>query len=185
MASFAKCLLIATSLVIILIINPSAAAKPSPNVTNADINSICNKTLAPSFCFRVLTNQTLHANETTLFGLANISINIALASANETQFAIAPLIKQAKNFTVREAYTLCSHNYKEAAVAVRDAQRLLAKHNYRGMRISALSAVEEAKACENHIKSPAVCSHSPLHDKNRDFKRYCNIIWAISNRLVQ
>ncbi|OMO69156.1 Pectinesterase inhibitor [Corchorus capsularis] len=181
MASFACCLLIASSLAIILFINPSEA-KPRPNVTNDEINTICSKTIAPSFCFRVLTNQTLHANETSLVGLAKISIQLALDSAYDTQLAISPLIKQAKNYTEREGYTLCSQNYRQAVAAVREAKQKLAKHDYRGVRVEALAAVEEARACENRVKSSA---YSPLHERNKGFIRYSNIIWAISNRLVE
>ncbi|OMO91921.1 Pectinesterase inhibitor [Corchorus capsularis] len=157
-------------------------AQSKPNITKDDINTICSKTRAPSFCFRVLTNQTLHAKETSLLGLANISIDLALASAYDTQLAISPLIKLAKDYTEREGYTLCSQNYRQAVAAVRDAKQKLGKHEYRGVRVEALAAVEEARACESRVKSSA---YSPLHERNKGFIRYCNILWAITNRLVE
>ncbi|OMO98457.1 Pectinesterase inhibitor [Corchorus capsularis] len=181
MASFARFLLIATSLAIMLFINP-CAAKSRPLVTYADINTICSKTDDQSFCSRVLTNPSLHPYETNLYGLAKISINLALTAAYDTQQAISPLLNQAKNYKEREAYTLCSNNYKEASASVRNANRLLAKHDYRGVRVSALSGVEEAKDCESHAK---INPNSPLVQKNGDFKNYCNILWVISNRLVE
>ena len=181
--SFGCLQLVAFSLAIFFI-NP-LSAKPRPNVTNEEINTICTKTQAPSFCFQVLTNETLHANETNLHGLAKISIGLAVASAEGTQTAITPLVKQAKNYTKREGYTLCSQNYGEALSTLRRARKLLAKHDYRGLRVAALAAVEKAKACENHVKTAGYNVDYPLHEKNKEFKRYCNIIWAISNRLVE
>ncbi|OMO79087.1 Pectinesterase inhibitor [Corchorus olitorius] len=181
----ASCFLFASSLAIILLIINPCVAQSRPNITKDDINTICSKTRAPSFCFRVLTNQTLHAKETSLLGLANISIELALATAYDTQLAISPLIKLANNYTEREGYTLCSQNYRQAVAAVRDAMQKLAKHEYRGVRVEALAAVEEARACENRVKSSAFKPYSPLHERNKGFIRYCNILWAISNRLVE
>ncbi|KAK6233819.1 hypothetical protein QUC31_006225 [Theobroma cacao] len=182
MASLSRSSLLVALSFSIFFINPSFA-KPRPNVTDAEIITICSKTPAPSFCLKVLSNETLHANQTSLHGLAKISIELALASADETEVEISPLIKQAENYTVREGYTLCSQNYQEAVASLKDAKRLLSKHDYRGVRVQALAALEEAEACEHDLRIPAF-NPSPLHDKNEEFKHYCNIIWAITNRLV-
>ncbi|OMO68456.1 UDP-glucuronosyl/UDP-glucosyltransferase [Corchorus capsularis] len=141
--------LIATSLATILFINPSAA-KSRPLVTYADINTICSKTEDQPFCFRVLTNQTFRPYETNLLGLAKIPINLALSGAFYINEDIPPLLKQAKNYKEREAYTLCSQNYNEAYDTVRKAIRFLTKDDYRGLRVAALSGGEEAKACGNN-----------------------------------
>ncbi|OMP11864.1 Pectinesterase inhibitor [Corchorus olitorius] len=183
MASFARFLLIATSLATILFINPSAAKSSRPLVTYADINTICSKTEDQPFCFRVLTNQTFRPYETDLLGLAKIPINLALTGAFYIKRDIPPLLKQAKNYKEREAYTLCTQNYNDAYDTVRKAIRFRVKGDYRGLRVAALSGGEEAKACG--VRVAQFNPSSPLLQKNGELKNYFNIIWVISNRLIE
>ncbi|OMO58309.1 Pectinesterase inhibitor [Corchorus olitorius] len=179
MVSFARFLLIATSLAIILFINPSAAKSRPILVTNADIKTMCSKTEAHSLCLRLLTNQ---AND--LHELAMIPLYLALKSASQTRQAISPLIRQAKNYKETQAYALCSQNYSEALDSVKLALLLLSKHDYRGLRVAALSAVVKAKACGVRVAT-FINPFSPFLQKNGDFKNYCNILWVITNRLLE
>ncbi|XVE90876.1 hypothetical protein DITRI_Ditri20bG0111400 [Diplodiscus trichospermus] len=186
MAFFGSSFLLVALSVAFFFTNVPTFAEPGRNITDAEISTICSKTLSPSFCSRVLTNKTLHANQTDLHGLAKISIGLALAFANETHAAIDPLIKAARNYNEREGYVLCSKNYEEAIHALRDAQRMLSKQDYRGVRVEALAAAAEAKACEHDVGIPSSpYNPSPLQEKNKNFNNYCNIIWAITNRLVE
>ncbi|XVE90871.1 hypothetical protein DITRI_Ditri20bG0110900 [Diplodiscus trichospermus] len=184
MAFFGSSFLLVALSVAFFFTNPTFA-EPGRNVTDAEISTICAKTLSPSFCSRLLSNKTLHANQTDLHGLAKISIGLALAYASETHATIDPLIKAARNYNEREGYVLCSKNYEEAIDALRDAQRMLSKQDYRGVRVESLAAAEEAKSCEHDVGIPSSPYNPPLQEKIKNFNNYCNIIWAITNRLVE
>lgn len=64
-----------------------------------------------------------------------------------------------------------------------NAQNFLASGYYRKLRVESITAKVKAKTCDETLDKPPK-TITPISDYDRDFRHYCSIVWAVSNRLI-
>lgn len=155
---------------------------PKPKVTEEQIIVICSRTQNPPYCLRTL-NSDPRLDKSNIEALANTTLHLASAYAKKIYNEIDSIINiSAGTRRVREKYQLCAENYKESIAELIEASKYLTIGDYRNLRVQILSAIENAKKCEENVHKTSK-TITPIHENNRDFRHLCSIIWSISNRL--
>ncbi|XP_030441855.1 pectinesterase inhibitor-like [Syzygium oleosum] len=148
------------------------------------VKEICSKTQDRVFCMQILAYDPPTKGAALLRSLALFSLDLAQASASETQIAIHARINDTGDPQLREAFAACLAAYGTAVSALRDADKFVASGDYVNLRTQASGAAAQVKRCRTALEFKEEAGRASIGVKNNDLKRTCSIILAISNRLL-
>lgn len=151
-------------------------------IPSNEVEDICSTTQNPSFCA-----QTLNADPRTpgadLKALAQISIDLANASATETAALVASLVKTASDPELQGRYQTCAENYDDSIYSLGECSLSVSSGDFTGLNLKASAAMEGATTCLDSFEGPPR-DPSQLPSKSAELKNLCSSILAISKRLI-
>ncbi|TKY61492.1 Pectinesterase inhibitor 2 [Spatholobus suberectus] len=155
-------------------------------ISVGEVNDICKQSENSSFCFTLLNSNP----STNLVTLTQYTINVARVNVTNTIKLIKLLISQsAGDPNAKDHYTSClvHFDYNEGALgAVEDAQKLLQKKDYQGVRVAASAIIAFVSSCISgeSPSDPPYPDHSMLPKYAYVVNLVADIILIISKYLV-
>lgn len=148
------------------------------------ISVICSKSINPPLCLKALKSDPRSANAN-LRSLAQISIDLAQASAKETSTMVELLTKNATNRRLKAQYQTCTENYDDAISNLADANNFLKSGDFESLNVYASAVVTDADTCEDSfVESPGSVEPRQLKQANKKLEDFANIILVIAHRLA-
>ncbi|MED6148239.1 hypothetical protein PIB30_051225 [Stylosanthes scabra] len=162
----------------------------STNATTkiVEVKIICNQTLNPSFCSKILNSKPGGADGADLTTLANYTIGVVRSNVTNTIRLIKFLIRNSTDSDAKNHYELClTHfGYEEGALGKVDyAEKMLKVKDYRGVNVAASGVIAFVEGCVSgdSPSDPVFPDHSLLPRFAEYVVHVAEIICVISNYL--
>ncbi|XP_015971869.1 pectinesterase inhibitor 1-like [Arachis duranensis] len=163
----------------------------SSNATNkiVEVNKICNTTIHPSFCSKILNSKPGGTNRADLITLVNYTIGVVRSNVTNTIRLIKSLIRNSTNSDAKDHYELClkHFDYDEGALGeVEYAEKMLKAKDYQGVNVAASGVMATVDGCVfgDSPSDPVFPDHSLLPKYAEYVKQVADIICAICNYLT-
>ncbi|XP_015972042.1 pectinesterase inhibitor 1-like [Arachis duranensis] len=162
----------------------------SSNATNkiVEVNKICNITINPSLCSKILNSKPGDTNHADLITLANYTIGVVRSNVTNTISLIKFLIKNSTNSDAKDHYQSCLTHFDEegALHEVEYAEKMLKAKDYQGVNVAASGVKTAVDGCVfgDSPTDPVFPDHSSLPKYAEYVKQVADIITAISNYLM-
>ncbi|KAL6325911.1 hypothetical protein AAG906_038402 [Vitis piasezkii] len=173
---------ISSMLMVFLLLINGSFSRPSVKIANNELTEICSTTQDPSFCVQALKSDPRTANAD-LKGLAQISIDLAKASATKTTTLITSLVEKANDPKLKGRYETCAENYDDSISSLDDCTQSVSSRDYVSLNFQASAAMDGPVTCLDSFEGPPK-DPSELPTKSEDLIHLCSIILAISKRLI-
>ncbi|XP_023918872.1 pectinesterase inhibitor-like [Quercus suber] len=170
--------LISLLLAIFLCISPTQS-RISVKIGSNVLSQICAQTEDPNSCLKDLQSDHRTAS-TDLYGLAQVSINLANATGNETKTKIKSQLGQTTDPTLYDKYLKCLDSYVNAVSKINYANERWSIKDFLALEAAASDCLIDINSCKD-VTPPT----SPfLPQQNDKSHLLCNIMSTIAKRLA-
>ena len=171
-------LLIYRLLAIFLCISPTQSTF-SVKIGNDVLSQICAQTEDRNSCLKALQSNPRTAS-TDLYGLAQISINLANATASETRTKIKSKLGQTTDPNLYDQYLKCLESYINAVSKINYANGRWSIKDFLALEAAASDCLIEINTCKG-VTTPAWPFLPQQNDKSH---LLCNIMSTVAKRLA-
>ena len=171
-------LLIYRLLAIFLCISPTQSTF-SVKIGNDVLSQICAQTEDRNSCLKALQSDPRTAS-TDLYGLAQISINLANATASETRTKIKSKLGQTTDPNLYDQYLKCLESYVNTVSKINYANGRWSIKDFLALEAAASDCLIEINTCKG-VTTPAWPFLPQQNDKSH---LLCNIMSTVAKRLA-
>ncbi|XP_059435194.1 pectinesterase inhibitor-like [Corylus avellana] len=175
-------LIISHLLAIILLCICPTNARPVVKISESMLNFICSKTEDPAFCMQALKSDPRTATAD-LQGLAQVSIDLANATAAGAYPLIQTQLHQTKDPALKQQYTECLDSYEEAIDDIEFAREKWSSKDYIALNQAASACMTDATECQDAITTDDQAFSLP--EETKKLFQLCKITLLISGSLMQ
>lgn len=163
---------------------PPASGRREEPESVTDLRNFCAQTNRTRECWNIIKPQLDRFNDTNYRGVAGVTIDLAIAKADQIHDLLNRLHEDSKNNNLKDKYLSCSKNYNDAHRNLDLAKRNLDSDNhFRNIPVQIDDTIEELESCRRQFDED---SFDPAHirNRNKEFGNYVEIVRVATELLT-